>query len=45
MAKIGHYLKFDSFGCSVESRCGAVIVGASYLLPPLSSGGAQVPVP
>src|SRR5450756_192514 len=24
----------------VESRCGAVAVGRTYLLPPLSSGGA-----
>jgi hypothetical protein len=29
----------------VESRCGAVVVGSGCLLPPLSSGGAQVPVP
>jgi hypothetical protein len=29
----------------VESRCGAVIVGLGCLLPPLSSGGAQVPAP
>ncbi len=27
---------------SVESRCGAVAVGWVCLLPPLSSGGAQV---
>ena len=27
----------------VESRCGAVTVGSGCLLPPLSSGGAQVP--
>jgi hypothetical protein len=26
----------------VESRCGAVAVGRTYLLPPLSSGGALV---
>jgi len=29
----------------VESRCGAVIVGLGCLLPPLSSGGAQGPLP
>ena len=27
----------------VESRCGAVALGSVCLLPPLSSGGAQVP--
>ena len=26
----------------VESRCGAVAVGRTYLLPPLSSGGASL---
>jgi hypothetical protein len=26
----------------VESRCGAVVLGCTYLLPPLSSGGALV---
>jgi hypothetical protein len=26
----------------VESRCGAVALGCTYLLPPLSSGGALV---
>jgi hypothetical protein len=26
----------------VESRCGAVAVGRTYLFPPLSSGGALV---
>jgi hypothetical protein len=26
----------------VESRCGAVVVGRTYLLPPLSCGGALV---
>src|ERR1700751_3854422 len=26
----------------VESRCGAVVVGRTYLFPPLSSGGALV---
>src|SRR6516162_10928930 len=29
----------------VESGCGAVTVGSGCLLPPLSSGGAQVPSP
>jgi hypothetical protein len=29
----------------VESRCGAVALGSGCLLPPLSSGGAQVPGP
>src|SRR6476660_4599292 len=29
----------------VESRCGAVAVGCTYLLPPLSSGGALVVQP
>src|SRR6266853_709320 len=27
---------------SVESRCGAVALGRTYLLPPLSSGGASM---
>ena len=30
---------------SVESRCGAVAVGAAYLFPPLSSGGASIAGP
>ena len=29
----------------VESRCGAVAVGCTYLLPPLSIGGALVVQP
>ena len=29
----------------VESRCGAVAVGCTYLFPPLSSGGALVVQP
>src|SRR6516165_96425 len=29
----------------VESRCGAVAVGRTYLLPPLSSGGASLARP
>jgi hypothetical protein len=30
---------------SVESRCGAVAVGRTYLLPPLSFGGASLARP
>ena len=30
---------------SVESRCGAVTVGRTYLFPPLSSGGASLARP
>jgi hypothetical protein len=30
---------------SVESECGAVAVGRTYLLPPLSSGGASLARP
>jgi ABC-type uncharacterized transport system substrate-binding protein len=30
---------------AVESRCGAVALGRTYLLPPLSSGGALVVSP
>src|SRR5260370_7817797 len=29
----------------VESRCGAVALGRTYLLPPLSSGGASMVPP
>ena len=29
----------------VESRCGAVALGRTYLLPPLSSGGALMVPP
>jgi len=29
-----------NFRCGVESECGAVAVGRTYLLPPLSFGGA-----
>jgi len=29
----------------VESRCGAVALGGTYLLPPLSSGGASLVPP
>jgi hypothetical protein len=31
--------------CWVESRCGAVALGRTYLLPPLSSGGASMVSP
>jgi Family of unknown function (DUF5996) len=34
-----------TYQAAVESRCGAVAVGVGCLLPPLSSGGARVPVP
>ena len=34
-----------SSGIGVESRCGAVALGRTYLLPPLSSGGALVVQP
>jgi hypothetical protein len=30
------------YGKPVESECGAVAVGRTYLLPPLSSGGASL---
>jgi hypothetical protein len=30
---------------SVESRCGAVVLGMAYLLPPLSFGGASLVLP
>jgi hypothetical protein len=32
--------RFDT--AKVESRCGAVALGCTYLLPPLSFGGALV---
>ena len=32
----------DEYGRLVESECGAVAVGRTYLLPPLSSGGASL---
>src|SRR6266481_2593130 len=32
-------------GAHVESRCGAVTLGRTYPLPPLSSGGALVVTP
>jgi hypothetical protein len=30
------------YTAKVESRCGAVALGCTYLFPPLSSGGALV---
>src|SRR5882724_6417674 len=33
------------FRLLVESRCGAVALGRTYLLPPLSSGGASMVPP
>src|SRR5258708_18991125 len=39
LARIGPGLRL------VESRCGAVALGRTYLLPPLSSGGALVVPP
>src|SRR5882672_11577471 len=33
------------FRVLVESRCGAVALGRTYLLPPLSSGGASIVPP
>src|SRR5215472_8242495 len=38
-----HYSGFSAFW--VESRCGAVAVGRTYLLPPLSFGGASLARP
>src|SRR5215467_3845636 len=36
-------LSTEANGCSgVESECGAAAVGPTYLLPPLSSGGASL---
>src|SRR5258705_6042381 len=35
----------ERFSPMVESRCGAVALGRTYLLPPLSSGGALVVPP
>ncbi len=32
-------------GCSVESRCGAVVLGLAYLLPALSVAGASLASP
>src|SRR6476620_1074839 len=38
-------LRLELFSLWVESRCGAVALGRTYLLPPLSSGGALVVPP
>ena len=38
-------LDFGNKNKRVESECGAVAVGRTYLLPPLSSGGALVVQP
>src|ERR1700738_1636762 len=35
----------ERFSPMVESRCGAVALGRTYLLPPLSSGGASMVPP
>src|SRR6266403_1990897 len=35
----------ELFPVLVESRCGAVALGRTYLLPPLSSGGASMVPP
>src|SRR5258705_1925658 len=38
-------LRLEFFSFWVESRCGAVALGRTYLLPPLSSGGASMVPP
>ena len=38
-------LRRSEMTLSVESRCGAVALGRTYLLPPLSSGGALMVPP
>src|SRR5882762_7215775 len=39
-------VRFPTFSTvSVESRCGAVALGRTYLLPSLSSGGASIVPP
>src|ERR1700675_3579164 len=43
--KIGSRTSGPSGQLWVESRCGAVALGRTYLLPPLSSGGALVVQP
>jgi hypothetical protein len=43
LLKAGDNITAD--GWLVESECGAVVVGCTYLLPPLSSGGALVVQP
>ena len=42
LALSGHASRWLSRLLLVESRCGAVAVGPTYLFPPLSSGGALV---
>jgi hypothetical protein len=42
MGKTGHDRRAVEATLLVESRCGAVALGRTYLLPPLSSGGALV---
>ncbi len=41
----GNYVEAPTLPFLVESRCGAVALGRTYLLPPLSSGGALVVQP
>src|SRR6266403_1352414 len=43
--KNGHRATTAACPFRVESRCGAVALGRTYLLPPLSSGGALVVPP
>jgi hypothetical protein len=40
-----HSRQASELTLSVESRCGAVALGRTYLLPPLSSGGALMVPP
>src|SRR6267378_853796 len=42
---IGHHRTGPASPVGVESRCGAVALGRTYPLPPLSSGGALVVTP
>src|ERR1700730_1187365 len=41
----GHATDVPKSTRMVESRCGAVALGRTYLLPPLSSGGASMVPP
>ena len=41
----GRLLDAHAQALKVESGCGAVVVGAAYLFPPLSSGGASIAEP
>ena len=43
--KSGSRISGPSGPLTVESRCGAVALGRTYLLPPLSSGGASIVPP